>query len=267
MPMLYGAAEFTCSQCGHSLTVDSELVDLELVGADEREMGPEIIYRGEVDVVCVECNQPISLSYDASEYPIGIANYQETNAEGAEVVLGFSSIDVRLLDVLYSIDQKSQLILPEEKKIIVDLGSGISALLHEVNRNPEILFNIEPRKFEELIAHILALHGFKVELTKRSRDGGKDIIAIRSDLGIEAKYIIECKRHAPGNPIGVELVRALHGVQTQEGANKAILATTSRFTADAKRFASATNTTKWAVSLKDFHDIREWVNVSVKNSR
>jgi restriction system protein len=100
----------------------------------------------------------------------------------------------------------------------------------------DIPVKIDPRRFEELIAHIFSLHGFVVELTKQTRDDGRDIIAIRSDLGIKSKYLIECKRYALTNPIDVQFVRALYGTQMKEGANKAILATTSRFTPDARSF-------------------------------
>ncbi|MEQ1654678.1 MAG: restriction endonuclease, partial [Nitrospira sp.] len=96
-------------------------------------------------------------------------------------------------------------------------------------------------------------------------DGGKDIVAIRSDLGIRSKYIIECKRYAPNKPVGVALVRGLYGAQTQMGANKAVLATTSRFTTEARSFAETLNTTKWAMDLKDFRDICEWVRDSAAN--
>lgn len=99
-------------------------------------------------------------------------------------------------------------------------------------------------------------------MTKQTRDGGRDIIAIRSDLGIQSKYIIECKRYALNNPVSVELVRALYGVQMQEGANQAVLATTSRFTPDARSFATAKNTTEWSMDLKDFEDIRQWVRAA-----
>jgi restriction system protein len=58
--------------------------------------------------------------------------------------------------------------------------------------------------------------------------------------------------------VGVSLVRNLYGVQMQEGANKSVLATTSRFTAGAKEFAQTANTTNWQMSLKEFDDVVKW---------
>jgi hypothetical protein len=259
MATLSGKAELTCNNCHHSFSIDAADLDLGQVGADERQMGAEIYYSGNVEVGCPKCRSRIEVSCDASEYPIGMPNYHETNARGAEIVRGFSELDVHFEDEFYSFDKDSLLYLPEEKKIITNLCFGVSELLHEVNKNPAILYEIDPRQFEELIAHIFSLHGFKVELTKQTRDGGRDIIAVRSDLDIRSKYLIECKRYSITNPIGVELVRALYGVQMHEGANKAVLATTSRFTLAAQQFAKERNTTEWAMDLKDINDIRRWV--------
>ena len=106
---------------------------------------------------------------------------------------------------------------------------------------------------------IFSQDGFAVELTKQTRDGGRDIIAIKSNLGIKSKFIIECKRYAANKPVSVALVRALYGAQTQEGANKSVLATTSRFTPAAHSFAKGRNTTEWLMDLRDFNDIYQWI--------
>jgi hypothetical protein len=60
-------------------------------------------------------------------------------------------------------------------------------------------------------------------------------------------------------PVSVDIARALYGVQMQEGANKSVIATTSHFSIDAKKFASATNTTEWSMSLKDHNDVINWL--------
>lgn len=266
MASLSGIAEISCNQCNHSFDIDAADLDIEQTGPDERQMGAEIFYSGEVEISCPKCRNHIEVTYEASEYPVGVPNYHETNARGGEVIRGFSDIDVYFDDEFYSFDEESLLYVPEEKKIITNLCSGVSELLHEVNKNPEVIYAIDPRKFEELIAHIFSLHGFLVELTKQTRDGGRDIIAIKSDLDIKLKYLIECKRYSIENPINVELVRALYGVQMQEGANKSVLATTSRFTSDAKKFAKKQNTTEWAMDLKDINDIRQWVASAANNS-
>lgn len=214
---------------------------------------------------CPTCRNEIEISYEASEYPVGVPSYSETHAHGAQIIRSFADIDVHFEDEIYSYEEESRLYLPDEKRIITDLCSGVSELIIAASNNPAILYDLDPRKFEELIAHIFSLHGFSVQLTKQTRDGGRDIIAIRSDLEIKSKYIIECKRYALNNPVGVGLVRSLCGVQTQEGANKAVLVTTSRFTQDARSFATSKNTTEWSVDLKDFEDICQWIGTAAKS--
>jgi RNA polymerase sigma factor (sigma-70 family) len=130
------------------------------------------------------------------------------------------------------------------------------ALIEAVRREPQSIFAISSRAFEELISGIFKQKGFETELTKATRDGGRDIIAIHEVLGIRSKYIVECKRYAAHRKVTLQLVQRLYGVKTAEAANKAILATTSSFTRDAEKFASHH---VWDLELKSFDDIMSWV--------
>jgi restriction system protein len=233
---------------------------VESQGSEERSMGAEVFYHGAGEFRCPNCDEIIEVEYEASEYPVGMLNYSEAHATGGEILRGFGDIDVQFGDELYSFDEEIELYVPQEKTIITNLANSANDIIQIVQKKPVSLFNMSPREFEEFIAQIFSNHGFSVELTQKTRDGGKDIIAIRSDLGLCAKYIIECKRYAPNRPVGVELVRNLYGVQQQEGANKSVLATTSRFTAEAQAFASNVSTTQWAMDLVGYERIIEWVN-------
>lgn len=124
-------------------------------------------------------------------------------------------------------------------------------------RNPQQLYEIEPRRFEELVAELLARQGLRVKLTPRSKDGGKDILAFaKTSLG-EHLYHVECKRFAPNRPVGVALVRQLYGVIEADRATAGMLVTTSRFTEDAWAFQE---TVKHRMSLKAYEDIVSWIN-------
>lgn len=262
MKLISNIATIKCEKCSHIFDIDSDDLDIQQSGSNEREMGEELFYFGQAESDCPECGNKIEVTYDASEYPIGVPNFDETRADGAFIIHEFSSVEIYYDDEIYNYDKQLLLFVPEEKKIITELGSGISELLQTLNKKPDIIYGIDPRKFEELIAHIFSLHGFVVELTKQTRDGGRDIIAIKSDLDIKLKYLIECKRLSATNPVSVDIVRALYGVQMQESANKSVLATTSRFTQDAMAFATAQNTTKWGMDLKDINDIRKWISAA-----
>ena len=259
MALLSGTAELQCDSCENAFHIDEFDLDINQVSADERQMGPEISYEGAVELNCPKCGSNIQVKYEASEYPMGALNYSDTHTEGAHLIQGFEDIDVSFQDEIYSFEEESKLYLPEEKHIITDLYSGVSELILAISKTPSLLYQIKPRQFEELIAHIFSQDGFAVELTKQTRDGGRDIIAIKSNLGIKSKFIIECKRYAANKPVSVALVRALYGAQTQEGANKSVLATTSRFTPAAHSFAKGRNTTEWLMDLRDFNDIYQWI--------
>lgn len=256
---LTGVAELTCDVCSHTLMIDASDLAVEDFGSEERNMGPETYYHGSVELICTGCGGAIEVDYDASEYPIGALNDHELLITGANLSTGFAEPKILLDKELYSLDEQTDIYLPDEKPILTNLSLGVSDLMAAISAWPELLYRISPRQFEEIIAEVFDKHDFDVELTPRTRDGGRDIVAIHSTLGVKTKYIIECKRYAKTNPISIGLVRQLYGVQTHKGANKSILATTSRFTSPAKEFASAINTTQWAMDLKAYEDIVEWV--------
>jgi HJR/Mrr/RecB family endonuclease len=145
------------------------------------------------------------------------------------------------------------LILPEVK---IDLASVNEELLKFLAANPHKLHTLEPRRFEELIRDIFRDFGYEVLLTPPSRDGGFDIRAIKKDSVGMLLYLIECKRYAPERPVGVDVVRGLYGVTNAEGASCGIVATTSRFTRDAREFADKI---KYKMSLRDYNDLVGWL--------
>ena len=143
-----------------------------------------------------------------------------------------------------------------EGKAILEISSNIDARLIEYFRqNPERMYNLSPRQFEELIAELFDGFGFKVELTKRTRDGGHDIVAV-SNEPYRIRCLVECKRYADEHKVGVGIVRSLHGTIVTDGANKGIVATTSYFSKDASAYI---NTNKWILEGRDFHGICDWL--------
>lgn len=128
-------------------------------------------------------------------------------------------------------------------------------LIRQLSQERDQLRTIEHRDFERLVAELFAGFGYEVELTKQTRDGGKDIIAIRR-CEVETRFLIECKRPDPGNVIGVSTVRELFGVKADDGASKAILATTTRFSPEARQFSERN---RWELELRDFDAIHDWI--------
>jgi len=254
-----GTIEFKCHRCSNLLSYSGAIIDLEVFSGSERGMGKETGYKGSSYIECPVCEKEIYVEHEVWEYPAGAFNNSNTHVIGASLVTDFGQFDFSYDDEIYSFDEESRIFVPEQKNIITGLQSGIITLLNKIESSPNIVYSIKSREFEELIAYVFKKEGFDVQLTKKTRDGGRDIIALKNDLGIPLKYIIECKRWANDRPVSVDIVRALYGVQMQEGANKSVVATTSYFSPEAKNFATSIETTKWQMSLKDHQDIMKWL--------
>ncbi len=146
---------------------------------------------------------------------------------------------------------------PHNGSSILQISSVVnSKLIEYFLKNPKYLRSMKPRDFEELIAELFDGFGFDVELTQSTRDGGYDIVAIGNQHIAASKYLIECKRYAEANRVGIQPVRSLYGVVNDEGATKGILVTTSSFTQPAEDFIERN---KWVLEGKAFDDIVNWL--------
>lgn len=143
-------------------------------------------------------------------------------------------------------------------RIVVESTRKLTELITAASRYPDLMRQLEPREFELFVAELLSQEGFSVELTPKTRDGGFDIWAWhRSWLGSNL-HIVECKRYAEDNPVGIEIVQRLAGVTTMhKEAVSGALVTTSRFTAPA--IEAVSQSTK-LIKLHDFEYLKSWVS-------
>lgn len=92
-------------------------------------------------------------------------------------------------------------------------------------------------KFEEFVKIFLEKIGLdEIVITQRSRDGGKDLTAIRPGVGNFSDsdvthYFIQCKRYNPSSSISVKSIRELKGIIPF--GQKGIFITTAKFSKDA----------------------------------
>jgi len=101
----------------------------------------------------------------------------------------------------------------------------------------EYVLSLSPEAFEGLIRDWLGSLGWRAVTTSRTGDGGVDVKAVNPDPIAGGKVVVQCKRYAIGNAVGVSTVREFYGVITHEGATRGLLITTSSFTKDAAAFA------------------------------
>jgi restriction system protein len=139
------------------------------------------------------------------------------------------------------------------RSAISDIRHANDELILALKKDPELVFGLSPRRFEELAAGLFERLGYTVTLTPASKDGGKDLyIAQKNDLGSFLFYV-ECKRYAPNRPVGVALVNALTGVVERGRATAGLLLTTSHFTSGAR---AVQNQLKHRLSLQDYSDYK-----------
>ena len=157
------------------------------------------------------------------------------------------------------IEPSKQLILPETPQIITDIRFVNQKILDRINRNPYEMYNLSPRQFEIMCAELYEERGYKVILTQETRDGGKDLIILDNrDIG-RFKVYGECKRHAPDNPVSVNVVKQLAGNVWADKVTAGIVITSSYFSPDAKEFA---NRFEHQLSLMDFNHLQQMMLIN-----
>src|SRR6266567_5840989 len=102
-------------------------------------------------------------------------------------------------------------------------------IIELLNRDPSLVFQLSPRKWEEMIAGAYDRAGWdEVTLTPRSGDLGRDVIAVKRGIGT-VRVIDQVKAYGPGHLVTADDVRALLGVLEGDKASKGFLTTTSDF--------------------------------------
>ena len=157
-------------------------------------------------------------------------------------------------------DLNEQIIVPE-RELITEIKPQIihtnKVLVERLQQQPDLLYEIPSRKFEELVADLLSNLGYDIELTPATRDGGKDILAQMNTPHGNMLCLVEAKRHRADRPVGVALVRQLYGTLVDADATSAMLVTTSSFTSDARLFQQRH---KYKLALREYGDVVQWIN-------
>ena len=173
------------------------------------------------------------------------------------------AIDRLLRGDIYNLSK--ELILPEQK-LITEVKPKFmlanDALVERLRRHPSSIYELPPRKFEELVADLLTDLGYEVELTPATHDGGKDILAQMTTPHGKLLCLVEAKKHRADRPVGVELVRQLYGTLIDADATSAMLVTTSHFSSHARTFQQRH---EYKLSLQDYVNVVQWIDGYKKN--
>lgn len=236
-----------CEECQNVMVIEKDCLEPE-VSSYERRMGPEIAYDVYEECDCEKCGNHISYRISGYEYPAGCFNYESNEIHGGQF------LEKPSMGIIYQIefdDDSIDFFLPQ-----------VDEYINMILADKKFVYQLTPREFEEVVEEVFKRHGFQTYLTPQTRDGGKDIIATKSILGRPVMFLIECKRYDEKNKIGVDIVRALYGVQMAEQANKSIIVTSSYFSEDAQKFADERNK---LIDLFDIDDLIKLMESSIQN--
>ena len=162
-------------------------------------------------------------------------------------------VNTKVLENIFCTEQ-----LSNDKKgdSIIVLSPVNDQVLKYLYENPHAILNLSSDDFEIVMAEIYKKLGYHVERTQSTRDGGKDIIISKPDALGDFIYYVECKRYAADRPVGVGIVRSLSGVVSADRVNGGILATTSYFTKDARKFVTEHNL-EYQIKMQDYNEIQK----------
>ncbi len=154
---------------------------------------------------------------------------------------------------------ESKLWLPGNKVDKEWFSGAPSALLlaADLLRTGRPLFEMDWRSFEKLIGDLLEREGFKVEVTRGSKDGGIDVIASFRDGNIGlVRTIWQAKKYAPTNKVSLAEVRELSGLVAQPNVTKGVIATTSHLSRGALDWIRRDI---YKLAYKDKEEIEAWI--------
>ncbi len=175
-------------------------------------------------------------SQDAANTIIAMNNEQRRRQNFAAVLASMQGGDeVFVPPDNFPVIVSQAVIIPYEKTFEGELIRAITIplldIIQKIMEDPSRMYQIDPRKLEEIIAATYEQSGLfdEVTLTPRSGDRGKDLIVVKRGFG-SVRFVESVKRYTPGHVVTAEEVDALIGVMNkQPQTSKGIISTTWEF--------------------------------------
>jgi restriction system protein len=112
--------------------------------------------------------------------------------------------------------------------------------------NYESRFDVNPIYLEHIVGSVFSDHGYAVEVTASSGDGGIDIIMMNDGIN---QVGVQVKRYK--NAVKIKEIREFAGALLIEGLPRGIFVTTSVFQPGAKKAAKSSGDRGWPIELYD----------------
>jgi restriction system protein len=116
---------------------------------------------------------------------------------------------------------------------------------------------LTPEKYEKFCSALLENNGWRTTTTIRTGDYGADIVATKMDQ----KIVVQCKQWSKS--VGIKAVQEAHAALSYYKANKALVVSTSGYTAAAKNLSRSTGV--MLLSHEDLtRDFEKWQKLEGK---
>lgn len=131
----------------------------------------------------------------------------------------------------------------------------VQNLVDRLREQPELIDDLDPNDFSELIAFLLRSSGFEVTLAEELTDYGFYLVAVSKEP--PSRLIVQCKLNSGDKKVELSDVSNLYDTADTNEASRAMLVTTSSFTKAALDFA---NQVGRQIELVDINGLRNWLD-------
>jgi len=141
-------------------------------------------------------------------------------------------------------------------------------IVRMINRDPQSMYQIDPYKWEEIIAGAYSAAGFdEVILTPRSGDKGRDVIATKNGIG-SIRFVDQVKAYNPTHLVPANDVRALAGViSVDHNVSKGVITTTSDFAPKVREDPSISPLLPHRLELRSKDDLLAWLDEAARKAK
>jgi restriction system protein len=130
-----------------------------------------------------------------------------------------------------------------------------------ITKMPEAVYEIPWRKWEEIIAGAYEREGYRVILTPRSGDDGRDVIAERTGVG-SIRIVDQVKAYGPRHLVTADEVRAMLGVlEADRNVSKGVITTTSEFAPEVSHNGKLAAFMPYRLELKPRSVLLPWLQM------
>ena len=143
--------------------------------------------------------------------------------------------------------------------ITPDHSSLYEEIFDRFHKNPDELYKLSSRKYEEFLEVVFQNNGYRTLLGLGGNDGGVDLRLYTNDIVGESVTLVQARRYRSDLPIKLEAVQALTAVVDDQKANRGLFVTTSRYLPCAKKFAARHNS---RIQLASSNNVAEWCDLA-----